>query len=67
MTCLSDPPARSHSEMMPADRLEVAVGDVAALAELGEDLELAPDVRVDRDLHVHVPERRHLPEPAASS
>ena len=45
-----------------ANRLQVRIGQVAALAELGEDLPLAPGLRVDTDVQVHVAKGRRLPQ-----
>ncbi len=43
-----------------AEAFQIAIGHVAALAQLGEDFQLALRVRVDGDLHVHVAKGGHL-------
>ncbi len=46
-----------------ANGFQIAVGQVAALPQLGEDLEFALGFQIDSDVDMHVAERRELSYP----
>ena len=44
-----------------ANRLQIGIGQISALAKLGEDLAFLTSFRVDTDMQVHIAKRSRLP------